>query len=803
MGAYYNTAEGKFIDFIYKPDIQMQKAIAAQDVALEGLKGKLININEQFTDPKLTIFQEHEGKAQEILQPMGEKLNSLVSQIVKDPENVNVNAQLRTAIKDMSKELKSGDISKMQNLYSTWQAQNKAYEDMISKAKDEDERTGFKNMQNMYNAWVKQQVTKGYDPEFKLPGGAGYVNAQNVLKETVDTEGLKYITTRPGMQTGVIYYDPKTGKEGKVDPNTMEVDMERRIVKDKNTGQIYGAAISFDPSVKYLTNNEFATYEHTLEGYYQNTIHQVSLANLLNNDAFLSMERQKYRLGGAGGTNEKGEKETEQQYIYRKANEQARIYAAQYAEVTEDKLTRDIKTDTWRQEEQKHANALKRDKAKHDLEKPAEVIEIATITTQRYTQQEVSAMATEFVGYMGRTNLTPQENMRFKELQQLFGDAYSDDRLDKAMYVSGYYTPEEISKMSREEKIQKMIGFQESIRLASKAATEEWILTPFWATVLDLSPDEKRKSSFVSKANKLAKNLKKAGFENEIEKIANSITYTDNAIVLTGEKKNDKYTTFNNLNSQYINQALSVGGVTVLSGTQHIYDANNRLKTQDDAPASKQLAGDTHIQLFNKIKQLDDTGKIANWEDAVAAGFVSIKFLPQGTNMAIIITPRDERLNGLGVPPKNGVSLGTKANESFTVISTNLDTNGKNSWKNLVSKEYANNPVVREIINNTNPTYNNVKRTFQAIESSEIYKTPIGYRFNISNIESADYQKKYLGIQQPKDLEYIITQKPDGFIYLNVMEKGTDIINEELGKFRTIEDARARLNTYLEDAGQL
>ena len=803
MGAYYNTTDGKFIDFIYKPDKEMMLALAKQEVLGQALKNKLVSLSEQYQDINVKVPEGYQKQAQEILQPLGDNIVNLTSQIVKDPENVNLNAQLKSAIRTVSKELQSGDLAKMQNHYATWEAQNKLYAESLEKAKDEEERTGIRSQQNIYNAYMQEQFDKGYNPDFKVPSGAGYVNAQKILKETVDTAGLKYDMTRPGIMTGWHYQDPKTKQLIKADLNTMDIDQERRVVKDKVTGKVYGAAISYDPSIDYLTNNEFATYEHNLKGYYQNTIHQVALANLLNNDAFLSMERQKYRLGDAGGTKEDGAKETEQEYLYRKANENARIFASQYAETTEDKVTSDVKTDTWREEEQKHANALKRDKAKHDLEKPAEVIEIATITTQRYTQQEASKMATEFVGYMGRTNLTPQEEMRFKELQQLFGDAYSDERLDKAMSVSGYYTPEEISKMTKEEKVQKMIGFQEGIRLASKAATEGWVFTPFWATVLDLDPDDKRISSFVAKANKLAKNLKKAGFENEMENIAKSITYTDNAIVLTKKKKNDKYTTFNNLNSQFINQALSVGGKTVLSGTQYIYDANNRIKTQDDAPAEKQLAGDTHIQLFNKIKQLDDTGKIANWEDAVAAGFVSIKFLPQGTDVAIIITPRDERLNGLGVPSNNGVSLGTKANESFTVVSTGLDTKGQNSWKNLVSKEYANNPEVKDIINNTNPTYNNVKRTFQKIESSEIYKSPIGYRFNISNIESADYQKKYLGIQQPKDLEYLIVQKPDGFIHLNVMEKGTDVINEELGKYRTLEDARAKLNTYLEEAGQL
>ena len=271
MGAYYNTAEGKFIDFIYKPDREMMLELAKQEVATQGLKNKLVTLGDQFSDVKLDIFEEYEEEANKIMKPLGENIKTLISQVVKDPENVNLNSQLKSSIKEVTKQLQSGDLSTMQNHYATWKSQNKMYEDMLSKAKDEDERTGIKNQQNIYNAWVKEQVSKGYDPNFKIPGGAGYVNAQKTLKETVDTEGLKYVITRPGIQTGINYYDPKTGKEGKFDPNTMEVDMERRIVKDKNTGQVYGAAISFDPSIKYLTGTEFQTYEHSVEGYYQNT----------------------------------------------------------------------------------------------------------------------------------------------------------------------------------------------------------------------------------------------------------------------------------------------------------------------------------------------------------------------------------------------------------------------------------------------------------------------------------------------------------------------------------------------------
>ena len=791
MGAYYNTAEGKFIDFIYKPDTQMQKAIAAQDVALEGLKGKLININEQFTEPKLTIFQEHEGKAQEILQPMGEKLNSLVSQVVKDPENVNVNAQLRTAIKDMSKELKSGDISKMQNLYSTWQAQNKAYEDMISKAKDEDERTGFKNMQNVYNAWVKQQVAKGYDPEFKLPGGAGYVNAQNILKETVDTEGLKYITTRPGMQTGVIYYDPNTGKEGKVDPNTMEVDMERRVVKDKNTGQIYGAAISFDPSIQYLTGTEFQTYEHTLEGYYQNTIHQVALANLLNNDAFISMERQKYRLGDAGGTNEKGEKETEQQYIYRKANEQARIYAAKYAEVTTDKLTAKINTNTERLEAIKLKNAKALKDYEENYNKIPEIIEVTTITTPRYTESEIKKLQDEYASFVGRKNLTPQEKERFQELQNQFGSAYDEAYIDKILITAGIFNDDVLDE-PYQQKLDRMMVLFSKIHYAEANQSKTGTFTaPSVSDVMGLTGkslmsiaadmvNSNTADPDIAKYQNVAEKLRESGIFDSVSQAAKSIVYTENALSL--QNPGSKDAKFQSILNQYTNTALSQSSKKVLSGTKHAFDSYGKLRVDDDATRDYQLDANMPDKLLAAIKAQDD--KVKDWGTAVEKGYVNIQMITQGNNAVFYIKPLKDIV--LSKDENIGVT------NTMTVIVPNMDVSDKQSFVRTLEREYGNNSDVMEIVRNTNTDYNSIKRKIQAAEAALNLNPSINYTFKAHRIDNADYQKLISPNDTPKDISYVLNKDDNGFYNLSMIETDTgEILSSE--KFNSIDKVKLYL----------
>lgn len=768
MGAYYNTAEGKFIDFIYKPDKQMQMAIAAQDVALEGLKGKLININEQFTEPKLAIFQEHEGKAQEILQPMGEKLNSLVSQIVKDPENVNVNAQLRTAIKDMSKELKSGDISKMQNQYSTWQAQNKAYEDMISKAKDEDERTGFKNMQNIYNAWVKQQIAKGYDPEFKLPGGAGYVNAQNILKETVDTEGLKYITTRPGQITGWQYFDPKTNKAVAVDPNKMDVDMERRIVKDKTTGQIYGIALNYDPSIKYLTDTEYQTYEHTLEGYYQNTIHQVALANLLNNDAFISMERQKYRLGGAGGTNEKGEKETEQQYIYRKANEQARIYAAQYSENTKDELKTKQHNDAGRLENIKLKNAI----ALKDYDKIPEIIEVTTITTPRYTESEIVKLQDEYASFVGRKNLTPQEKERFQELQNQFGSAYDEAYLDKILIAAGIFNDNVLSE-TYQQKLDRVMQMFSKIHYAEANQSKVGKFTaPSVSEAMGLVGNSMSVAIKMINSNtadpdiaryiNVANRIKESGIYDPISKAAKSIVYTENALSL--QNPGSKDAKFQNILNQYTNTALSQSSKKVLSGTKHAFDSYGKLRVDDDATRDYQLNANVPDKLLAAIKAQDD--KVKDWGTAVEKGYVNIQMITQGNNAVFYIKP----LKDISLSEDENIGV----TNTMTVIVPNIDVSSEQSFIRTLEREYGNNPDVMEIIRNTNIDYNLIKRKIQAAEAALSLNPSINYTFKAHRIDNADYQKLISPNDTPKDISYVLSKNENGFYILSMIETDTE-----------------------------
>lgn len=787
MGAYYNTAEGKFIDFIYKPDREMMLELAKQEVVTQGLKNKLVTLGDQFGDVKLNVFEEHEEEANKIMKPLGENINTLISQVVKDPENVNLNSQLKSAIKEVTKQLQSGDLSTMQNQYATWQSQNKMYEEMLSKAKDEDERTGIKNQQNIYNAWVKEQVSKGYDPNFKIPGGAGYVNAQKILKETVDTEGLKYIITRPGIQTGINYYDPKTGREGKFDPNTMEVDMERRIVKDKNTGQVYGAAISFDPSIKYLTETEFQTYEHTLEGYYQNTIHQVALANLLNNDAFLSMERQKYRLGDAGSVNEKGEKETEQQYIYRKANDQARIYASQYAETTKDEVKAEVKTDTAKELRLKAALDKEKMKYKKELDLIPEVVEVANIDTQRYTQQEVENLQKEYIGFMGRTNLNPAEKQRFEELQQQFGNAYTDEKLNDILLSSGLYTQSEINGKSKDQKIKDTFELLHKIQEATKKYNELGTTEKIASSVF---PGLYYTATDLRKYKNIGEKMQERGFtySKAIEDIASSIVYQENGLTLSKSKDGGKAKEKNGYSIQgfvgsFANQALSQQGVLVLSGLQHPFDQYGKLRTQDTSVAEQQLGSDLPTKLLSNIKATDE--EVIDWETAAEKGYVDMKVSMQGDNAIFYIKPL-----------RNVPGIGLEQGKTFTVIVPKMDK-GYQSLADNLKKYYGNNPDVMEIVNNSDNTYNLITRKLKAAQTSQAINTDKGYRFVVSPVESASYQRDVLKKKITQDMEYRVMQDKNGMYQVDIMAANTDNVLIKVGTFRSLTDARAKIrNRY-------
>jgi hypothetical protein len=762
MGAYYNTAEGKFIDFIYKPDREMMLELAKQEVVTQGLKNKLVTLGDQFNDVKLDIFEEYEEEANKIMKPLGENINTLISQVVKDPENVNLNSQLKSAIKEVTKQLQSGDLSKMQNHYATWKSQNKMYEDMLSKAKDEDERTGIKNQQNIYNAWVKEQVSKGYDPNFKIPGGAVYVNAQKILKETVNTEGLKHIITRPGIQTGINYYDPKTGREGKFDPNTMEVDMERRIVKDKNTGQVYGAAISFDPSIKYLTETEFQTYEHTLEGYYQNTIHQVALANLLNNDAFLSMERQKYRLGGAGSVNEKGEKETEQQYIYRKANDQARIYASQYAQTTKDEVTAEVKTNSGALENLKHRNAKALKKYEKDLEKVDHVINITSQTTRRYTPQEATKLFEEYKSYAGRTNLTPAEQARFNNLQSQFGQAFTEEYLDKIMKVSGVFTNEDMGK-SREEKIKMVLELPAKIKEA-KIKKAKYNLSPIGlanniagaltyplsGALAEIVPGMGYKDPYLEVEDK----LKRANVYSPIEQAANNVVYTENAFPLLSNDADVKGVTPQKLLNQHLSY-LTTQGATVVKGVYSPYDMYGNIRTQDDSGRDDQLPPNTGVTYLSYLKSIDPEAKIVDWGSAVAAGHATVEYLTYGDISTVIVTP-------LTVPEGSSLEKG----KPFTMIYKDV-YNGPNSLQDLMVKNYGKNSRVAEMARNADNRYRLITNKLQEIEATlsnpktaneEIF-------FKASYLDDPSYQSKNLKIKKPIDVRHSVQIKDGDIIY--------------------------------------
>ena len=72
----------------------MMLNIAKQEVLGQALKNKLVSLSEQYQDINVKVPEGYQKQAQEILQPLGDNIVNLTSQIVKDPENVNLNAQL-------------------------------------------------------------------------------------------------------------------------------------------------------------------------------------------------------------------------------------------------------------------------------------------------------------------------------------------------------------------------------------------------------------------------------------------------------------------------------------------------------------------------------------------------------------------------------------------------------------------------------------------------------------------------------------------------------------------------------------
>lgn len=264
MGRFYTTADPKFVeDIIMKPNYDsLMKALVNKQTQYDNVQGvadKLLDIDFNHLDTD----EEYEN-AKRIKDYYHDKINDITDKLANDPMNYKkYNSQLKAIKDEMSKDMKEGNIAKLQASYN-------------AKAKwEKDNAEILKDNPNLYNAlrseamknWGGNSIRKIWQQENGLKKWDRDAIEKNIQQLKADLKKSAIATTNG---TYIV-------KDGESVKELTEQDIQNyavhRILSDeaitgymKQTDRV-GLTHNYLPNGMLNPQGEFATYLKGLNSY--------------------------------------------------------------------------------------------------------------------------------------------------------------------------------------------------------------------------------------------------------------------------------------------------------------------------------------------------------------------------------------------------------------------------------------------------------------------------------------------------------------------------------------------------------
>ena len=357
MGRFYKTAKPQFIDFMFKPNLDMHLALAQKEVESDGLKKAFASSAEYNILPTFKAWQ---SDLDDEVSNLNEAVNPVVQALIEDPNSMQAQQQLRQLTGDAKELYSSGRVGQMARHFREYQDYEKQLLDDISKTKDPVLKGQMNSRLNSYRKYVQDSLGEGFNEDWSRRNLNPYIDAQGDLKENINVENMKQTFDYIGKPVKVIKQGDKlvpiSSAQGSIQGGKF-------VGAD---GQSYDILESRDDKLKALgLPYQYYRDDLSTEGFMQGMINRIAQQRL-HNPGYISMLRDDFEMFGQGRQGEDFS-----QFVQRRITQEAQQFAAQHPEIIKYSEKRTDYTDKagLKNLDFIHKKKLQDDKHKKDLDK--------------------------------------------------------------------------------------------------------------------------------------------------------------------------------------------------------------------------------------------------------------------------------------------------------------------------------------------------------------------------------------------------------------------------------------------------
>lgn len=352
MGRFYQTASPQFIDFVEKPNLNLQMMQAQKNAESDAIKKQFQSSIDFQNKETYSHWQEQSDK---LVANLNKEADDVVNQFIKDPYSQEA-LQNFNKLKQKAKTLySSGDVGMMSKDYQSYLAEDKQWLENIKKEKDSKKKNNMIAQHNKWKAYtIEKTAMNPHSEDWNRESQNPYVDMRADLLSKIDVKSMKYNYDLLGNSHKVLYIDGKPVMPGaNINKDNLKIQGSKGTYTDEQ-GQVHQVSVKdnknlgFNPIIAggKPMPFQFERINKQTKGYFQDEIINQAFYLMKNDDALMANLDQKYRLFGDKDEmiyNENGELISKYKdfndYVNQKISEEAFAFADQYQKVTDIKET--------------------------------------------------------------------------------------------------------------------------------------------------------------------------------------------------------------------------------------------------------------------------------------------------------------------------------------------------------------------------------------------------------------------------------------------------------------------------------
>ncbi len=207
MARNFRTAQQQFLDFVYKPNLELMAQANAADVQNDELKGRISKLGDFETGKTFAAWQ---GDLQKNVDEIEQGLDPLVQKVLENPRDLGSQKALDSFAKAAKENFTTGPIGKMRGFFNTAQSDLKSIQARIDDPKNTEDKAALRARLGKMNQYITSVANEGFKDDFNYNAFADPVNTNEKLKDLIDVDNFKKTQKDYGNNVPAVVLDGKT-----------------------------------------------------------------------------------------------------------------------------------------------------------------------------------------------------------------------------------------------------------------------------------------------------------------------------------------------------------------------------------------------------------------------------------------------------------------------------------------------------------------------------------------------------------------------------------------------------------------